>query len=228
MTIDFAIRRAQVYGFLAGAFLYPAQENWTEDVSLITDILADLNFCQAKLSLKPVALPDLQATHRRTFGVTGSLGYETEYGLPHEYRQSQEMADLSGFYQAFGFTTGGAIRERADHVAMELEFMHVLALKEAYAIDRGVLEQVDVCVEAQGKFLQDHLGRWIDLYAQSLTHNTGEGIFSALAHFAADFITADANRLGVQLQPRQLNEVKHTPFDPDFSCATCLAAEMSE
>ncbi|MFQ5613059.1 MAG: molecular chaperone [Anaerolineae bacterium] len=226
MNIDLAIRRAQVYGFLSEAFLYPAEENWTEDIALMAGILADLDFCQVDLSLQPVALPDLQATYRRAFGVTGSLCYETEYGLPHEFRQSQEMADLSGFYHAFGFTIGGPIRERPDHVAVELEFMHVLALKEAYAADRGVAEQVEVCVEAQRKFLQEHLGRWIGLFAQSLALNAGDGVYANLVRFAADFIKADAARLGVQLPPPRIGEVKHTPFDPDFSCATCLATEL--
>lgn len=227
MNIDSAIRRAQIYGFLSEAFLYP-RENWTEDAPLVTRILSDLDFCQSKLSIQPVILPNLQTAYRHAFGVTGSLCYETEYGLPHEFRQSQEMADLSGFYRAFGFTVGGTIRERPDHLAVELEFMHVLALKEAYAANQDMSEQFEVCVEAQSKFLQEHLGRWIDLFAQSLLLNAGDGVYPALARFAANYIKADAARLGVQPEQRQMEEVKHTPFDPDFSCATCLAAGMTE
>jgi DMSO reductase family type II enzyme chaperone len=173
-------------------------------------------------------LPQLQTAHRHAFGLTGSLCYETEYGLPHEFRQSQEMADLSGFYRAFGFTLGGPIHERPDHLSVELEFMHLLALKEAYAANQDMTEQVEICVEAQRKFLQEHLGRWIDLFAHSLTLNAGDSVYSTLARFAADFIKADAAWLGVQPEPPQMGEVKHTPFDPDFSCATCLAAEMRE
>lgn len=228
MNIDTAIRRAQVYSFLSGAFLYPAGENWTEDAPLLTDILDDLDFDPPNLPAQLTPLPQLQTAYRHAFGLTGSLCYETEYGLPHEFRQSQEMADLSGFYRAFGFTLGGPIRERPDHLAVELEFMHILALKEAYAANQGAVEQVEVCVEAQRKFLQEHLGRWIDLFAHSLALNAGQGVYSSLAHFAADFIKADAARLGAQPAPRQAGEVKHTPFDPDFSCAACLAAEICQ
>jgi DMSO reductase family type II enzyme chaperone len=225
MDTNTAIRRAQVYKFLSIAFLYP-EENWMEDAPLLAEILADLDFVQVGLSVQRVALTELQAAYHHAFGATGSLCYETEYGLPHEFRQSQEMADISGFYRAFGFTTGGPVRERPDHLAFELEFMYVLALKEAYAANNGMAEQVEICVEAQGKFLQGHLGRWIDLFAQSLALNANGNSYLALARFAVAFVKADAARLGVQLERPHIEEVKHTPFDPDFSCASCPAAEM--
>ena len=43
MTTETAIRRAQVYRFLADVFLYPT-ENWLEDLPLLADIARDLNF----------------------------------------------------------------------------------------------------------------------------------------------------------------------------------------
>lgn len=226
MEINTTIRRAQVYRFLSGAFLYPS-ENWLEDAPLLAAILADLEFNQAELPVQSIPLPDLQTAYRRAFGVTGSLCYETEYGLPHEFRQSQEMADLNGFYRAFGFSIGGPVRERPDHLAVELEFMYVLALKEAFAAEQAMMEQVEICRQAQRKFLQEHLSRWLDWFAQSLALNAGgEGVYPALARFAAAFVKADAARMGAQPVEQRLAEVEHTPFDADFSCATCPVAEM--
>jgi nitrate reductase assembly molybdenum cofactor insertion protein NarJ len=237
MNLETTIRRAQVYGFLSSAFLYP-NENWTEEIPLLRVILAELQASPVELPIQPVPLPELQAAYRRAFGATGSLCYETEYGLPHEFRQSQEMADLNGFYQAFGFTIGGPVRERPDHLAVELEFMYALALKEAYAIEQGLAEPAEICLEAQRKFLQGHLGHWIDWFAQSLAltppppyigGNEGggnEGVYPALGYFTAAFIKADAARLGVQPVAPGLAEIKHTPFDPDPSCAVCPAVEM--
>lgn len=226
MNIEITVRRAQLYRFLSSAFLYPT-ENWTEDMPLLSRILADLEFSQTNLSIQPIPLPDLQMAYRRAFGITGSLCYETEYGLPHEFRQSQEMADLNGFYRAFGFTIGGLVRERPDHLAVELEFMYTLALKEAYAGNQNLPEQLEICLQAQRKFLQEHLGRWIEWFAQSLALNAdSQGIYQTLAHFAAAFVRADAARLGVQPEPQPLSDVKHTPFDPNFSCAACPVAEI--
>lgn len=227
MNNDNAIRRAQVYGFLAEAFLYP-RDNWTEDIGLVIDIVRTLGWIDVRVTLPAVPFAELQATHRHAFGIAGSLCYETEYGLPHEYRQSQEMADIAGFYRAFGFNLGGQRRERPDHIAVELEFMYALALKEAYTSETGIPEHLEICEVAQGKFLQDHLGRWIGLFAQSVAHNAPGSLFAALAQFTADFIRTDADRLGVSLDAPQLSDVQHTPFDLDFSCADCAVAGLGE
>ena len=232
MNTDTTIRRSQVYRFLADAFLYPS-ENWLEDLPLLADILRDLNFGVWSLEFGVWDLPALQAAHRHAFGLVGSLCYETELGLPHEYRQSQEMADIAGFYRAFGFNVGGQVRERPDHISAELEFMHVLALKEAYAADRDVLEHVEICIDAQRKFLQEHLGKWVGLFAESLARSAEEGLalstvegpYVKLARFAADFVEADAKRFGVAVERRSLAGVKPTPLAPEMSCEACPIVE---
>ncbi len=235
MNTDVAFHRAQVYRFLADAFLYPT-ENWLEDAPLLMDILLKLDVLQSwDLEFAPFAtlrgvariwdLPALQTEHRRAFGLTGSLCYETEIGLPHEFHQSQELADIAGFYRAFGFSMGGPVRERPDHLAAELEFMHVLALKEVYAAQNEFVEAVGICADAQGKFLQDHLGKWIDLFAEALSRSAAEGPYVALARFAAEFVQADARRLGAKLEPRPLGDSQPTPLPVEMSCEVCPIAE---
>lgn len=223
---EFAVRRAQVYAFLASIYVYP-RDNWSEDAQLLPGIVRELAFAPEFPALACLDLDRLQAEFRHGFGAAGSLCYETEYGLPHEFRQAQELADISGFYRAFGFVLGGTIRERPDHLAVELEFMHLLAMKEAHAILNGLPEHAELCVDAQAKFLGAHLGTWIDLFAQSLALNTQEGVYPPLAAFSSAFVTADAARLGVTLIPRSRKEVPHTPFDPDFSCAACPVLDLN-
>ena len=235
MNPEHAIRRAQVYSFLTGACLYP-DANWLEDFPAATVIAAELGFVEDD----PTALPDqtfsveeLRSEFRQTFGLAGSQCYETEIGLPHEFRQSQEMADIAGFYEAFGFRTGGAVRERPDHLAVELEFMSVLALKEALALAHGNTEQAEICQDAQQKFLADHLARWVGLVSESLRRlNPNLSAEAArakpyleLTRFCAEFTLADARRLGIHPQRRPPAEMAPTPFNPDFSCETCPATE---
>ncbi len=228
MSYEDSLRRAQVYSFLAEAFIYP-RDNWTADAPLVAGVVRDLGWPAVELALTAISLSELQTAYRQTFGAAGSLSYETEYGLPHEYRQSQEMADIAGFYHAFGFRQGGAVRERADHVAVELEFMYALALKEAYALAQDRPDQSAICVEAAGKFLQDHLGRWITLFAQSVALNgaapdAANPVYVTMARFASTFVLADADRLGLNLIRPQRADLQHTPYDPDFSCADCEMA----
>jgi DMSO reductase family type II enzyme chaperone len=224
---QFALRRSQLYRFLADAFLYPT-EHWMFDVPLLEPTLAELNLSSYRLCSGAIDLADLQAEHRRVFGLTGSLCYETEYGLPHEYRQSQEMADIAGFYRAFGFENGGAIRERPDYLSTELEFMHVLTLKEVCAREAARLDHLEVCLDAQRKFLRDHLARWLPLFAKRLAQAAVDGVYAELTNLVTAFVAAEADRLDAQPEPFRLPEIKATPFNPDFSCGDCPAAELAK
>ncbi len=225
MDFDSTIRRAQVYAFFSHTFLYPS-DNWTADLPQAKKTLDALYCTPDSTALQRLELTELQASYRRTFGAGGSLCYETEYGLPNEYRQSQELADIAGFYRAFGFVTGGPARERPDHLAVELEFMYVMALKEAYAAQNTMAEQREICRVGQQKFLVDHLGKWIQHFARSIEAQ-GHPPYVQIACLTAAFVQADAACLGVALKPLQLADLRPTPFDPDFSCAGCGCASTS-
>jgi len=227
MNMDTAVRRSQIYKFLADAFLYPA-ENWLEDAPIVAEIARELRAPALDIDHCTLTIDQLQFEHRRVFGLAGSLCYETEYGLPHEFRQSQELADIAGFYRAFGFNVGGKVRERPDHLAVELEFMCLLALKEAYAAQNESVEHAEVSADAQRKFIEDHLGRWIGLFAQSVALNASDGPYLGLARFAADFVAEDAGRLGAHIEARRLADVQHTPVLADFSCGDCPVAQTAE
>ncbi|MBI3960070.1 MAG: molecular chaperone TorD family protein, partial [Chloroflexi bacterium] len=150
-----------------------------------------------------------------------------EYGLPHEFRQSQELADLGGFYRAFGFGLGAEVRERPDHIAVELEFMHILTLKETYALMGGRHEEAAICHEAQTSFLADHLAHWLPLFAQSLARNGGAEPYLTLARWTVAFVQVEAAALQVEIDILPLHAVQHTPFDPDFTCAGCALANTT-
>lgn len=224
---QFALRRSQLYRFLADALLYPT-ENWLFDAPLVEPALAELDLCDYRLSDSAIELADLQAEHRHVFGLTGSLCYETEYGLPHEYRQSQELADIAGFYRAFGFENGGVIRERPDYLPTELEFMHVLTLKESCAREAAQAEHVEVDVDAQRKFLRDHLARWLPLFDKRLAQSAVAGVYADVAALTVAFVAAEADRLDARPEPYHQPEIKATPFNPDFSCGACPAAELAK
>lgn len=227
MNPNLALRRSQLYRFLADAFLYPT-EDWIFDAPFLEPVLDELDLSRYCLRVGALALADLQAEHRHVFGLTGSLCYETEYGLPHEYRQSQELADIAGFYRAFGFENGGAIRERPDYLSTELEFMHVLTLREACARVADQLEHIEIDVDAQRKFLRDHLAQWLPLLSKRLEQLTSGGVYSDLVALATAFVAAEADRLDAQPEPFHAREIKPTPFNPDFSCGACLAESAKE
>jgi len=97
--------------------------------------------------------------------------YETDY-CPQTFsvHRSQQIADVAGFYRAFGLEPSRERRERADHIALELEFMAWLVEKQRLALQvHGPgSQQEEVCRDAQQRFLADHLAWWAPAFAFAL------------------------------------------------------------
>lgn len=106
--------------------------------------------------------------------------YETEYTLAespqHALTQQAQLSDISGFYKAFGLAISEERPDRVDHIATELEFMHVLAHKESIAIKENETEHIEIVQDAQRKFVADHLSRWTSKFKDRL-FQTAKGNF---------------------------------------------------
>jgi len=81
------------------------------------------------------------------------------------YRSSQ-MADVGGFYRAFGVQPGGERPERADHVSVEIEFVAFLYQKIALAIESGDEQHISVGQAAFEAFIRDHVTWWMPTFAR--------------------------------------------------------------
>jgi hypothetical protein len=83
---------------------------------------------------------------------------------------SQQMADIAGFYRAFGLEPNQETPERVDHLTLELDFVsHLLARLLHLSGHPGRNEQQTGLVEdALRKFVSDHLAWWIPLFSLAL------------------------------------------------------------
>jgi DMSO reductase family type II enzyme chaperone len=134
----------------------------------------------------------LQAEHRRIFSHILSLDCppcESVYTTRDVFQQTQELSDIAGFFRAFGLEL--ADRERPDHISVELEFMHFLTYKEAYAVIHHGPSKARLCREVQRKFMQDHLGRWAFQFAKRLREKAGEGYFGCVASLVEALLSAE-------------------------------------
>lgn len=136
--------------------------------------------------------------------------YETACGAGDPFRQPQTLADLSGFYRAFGLEVAANAGERGDHLAVELEFMHYLAYREAYALERHGAEQVAAIQDAERRFLLDHLGRWAPVVAGAVAARA-DGALGAAARLLERFLDDEANRWGISFSPVVMDEAPMIP-----------------
>jgi len=164
-------------------------------------------------------LSDLQAEHRRVFSNVITLDcppYETLFGNDHVFGQAHVMGDIAGFYKAFGVELSQDIHERMDHLSVELEFMHFLAYKESYARCHDGAEKTQIVVDAQKKFVKEHIGRWVPLFARMLVKKADTGFFRHMADFTSDWMDWDAAHLIVNPEPYS---------ETDYRPATFIAPE---
>jgi TorA maturation chaperone TorD len=145
--------------------------------------------------------------------------YETQYGATHIFWQSQQLADIAGFYRAFGVEVSGTAHERADHLAVELEFMGYLCAKEAHALEHAQATQAEICRDAQAKFLKDHVGRWVKAFGVRVKAKLPQSASAQLVDVLGRIVEWDCQRLGVK--PERLHFSANGPAPAEEGCFPC-------
>lgn len=219
-----ALRRAAIYRVCSAALADPAGGR----LKRIAD-LADATVRSADPRLR-AHLEALASAARATDEATAAAEYialfhgtvrcatcEGAYGPPQMAGKAVLLADIAGFYAAFGLEPAPGFRECEDHLATELEFMSVLAVKEGWAIAEAHGERAEIAHDAAVAFLTDHLGRWAGVFAAALGAASALPYYQALAALLAAWIAIDASGLGVTLSPLTAPATDPPDGEP-FSC----------
>lgn len=236
-----AAARAKLYGFLAFAFADPGpatRSRLAEGLATARDALAVLDRADGVKTLEalgralaPLRAGEFEEAHARCFGNTASgdcAPYEGEYGQAHVFQKTQTLADISGFYHAFGLELAPERHERWDHLSVELEFMHFLATKEAYALAKGHGEErLKLVRDAQAKFLEEHLGRWCPAFAGRLERKEDKGAHAALARLLRAFVRSETGEFGVEAGPEDLVRASEPPAEADAACEGCTTRPLA-
>lgn len=195
-----AASRSRVYALLSAALAYPEVE--------VADQLASGRF-SARLARAVLALPfplgldglldggagaDPGQAYLAAFDVGSEAGPPCPpYGGEHLGYRLGIMADVLRYYRFFGLRLEQGRRERPDHLATELEFLHALTFKEAAELARG--GSVGPLRQAQRDFLRFHLEEFTAAVAERLAGRRAP-FYPALAALAAAFCRAERAYLG--------------------------------
>jgi TorA maturation chaperone TorD len=211
LTSDEALAFSELYRLLAAVFSYP-------DESLIRGVRSGLTSAEQsrKRDNLPISLAgplrrlraawqaptveELALEYSRLFLGSALVPLrEGGYGDGMRFAgQPVDLADLNGFYLAFGLGPPAAAASPPDHLGTELEFMSLLFLKLAYALERRMNEQAEITREAMGKFLEDHLGRWVPPLSAALVEAGASPAYRAAADLLVSALALETARLGVK------------------------------
>lgn len=167
--------RSLLYSLLSRGFRFPSQEQVDsvrkgQFADAVQGATADLAYGALKGDElgrgTALSYESFQGNYIALFEVGGDFGppctlYEGEYGGG----RMKVMEEVLRFYHHFGLRLSTEKRDRPDHLASELEFMHLLTFKEAEALAKG--QERRVYLQAQRDFLRFHLSDFVAAVSRS-------------------------------------------------------------
>ena len=151
---------------------------------------------------------------------------ETTYGK-NSFNQPNILGDISGFYKAFGFVMNDDANYAFDQVFVELEFMSFLELKIAYALDQNMDEQIDICLSAERRFLEQHIGKWTGVFGENLAARANEAYYRSLGLLLSKFMGSELKYHGIEVDSR-IKELSKSDYEGPVECPQNSSDEMDE
>ncbi len=186
--------RSFLYSLFSRGFRFPSQEQcesikagkFADEVQGAIGNLPYDGFQSLALGRgEGMSYEEFQGNYIALFEVGGAQGppsfiYEGEYGGG----RMKVMEEVLRFYHHFGLRLSQEKRDRPDHLASELEFMHLLTFKETETLVQGK-ERVPY-LRAEIDFLRLHLGDFVAAVARRVG-SSAVPFYTDLAQLADGF-----------------------------------------
>lgn len=135
------------------------------------------------------ALPSRAYRYASWLATNAVPAYEASYGIGARASGGlmATMADVAGYYRAFGFQVQD---ERPDYLGAQVEFLALLSLKEAHALLEGRPEEAVASRQTRAQFAHQHLPPWLPSFRER-AQTAGLSCFAALADLVQALVEAD-------------------------------------
>lgn len=115
--------------------------------------------------------------------------YTTEYLAKNEFQRSNYLADIMGFYRAFGVEPD---KDRPDSLSGEFEFMHYLIFKLIHAgKGKDAKDKAYVCIDAQKKFFSEYLYPAAKKISEAICKQSEKSFYKDMASEMLEFLESE-------------------------------------
>jgi TorA maturation chaperone TorD len=138
------------------------------------------------------------------------------------------LADICGFYNAFGFEPDETSGEKADHLICELEFAGVLLVMLGEAERVHDPEKIAVVRSALQDFLREHLGEWLGMFCERLSNTAATPLHRRCAEVLHELWDLLAKGLDLEVFDHLVDEVDPEAWEDAGSPYECDMAEEEQ
>jgi TorA maturation chaperone TorD len=130
------------------------------------------------------------------------IPYETFYTREDQKIETGGANPVTDMYSAYNFMVDYEVSRTiaADHIGVELEFMHHLVNAEQKALNDNDSAAVAELQNIQREFLNKHLLQWAPLYLISVKFEARTPLYFDAADMALEFILSDNEYLSKELK----------------------------
>ncbi len=193
--------RSMVYKELSLLYIYPDRSIFDEIITTEKDFSVVIEELYSKcaftytdyvrellLSVKELSVDEAQAEYVRLFDYNPLCPpYESSYVKLEKGSPAILHSVLKNFYNTFGLNPSQSFIEPADHITVELEFMHFLTFKEGQALENES-EDVERYLMAEKDFFENHLINWVPEFCNCLNKYANVRFYNLSAMLTRDFI----------------------------------------
>jgi TorA maturation chaperone TorD len=205
---------------LVGRAFYAAPDREWLDTLVKDDIFAESPFGDAQPDTKAgltvlqawswanrngisdAALEILQAEYTRLFigpGPVVAPPWESVYFSEERLLFQRETFQVRAWYARFGLTVPNLHREPDDHIGLELSFVARLAELALQAIQAHEQERLQEALEAQRRFLAEHVLTWGPGWCSRVEVSSGSEFYRGLALLTRGALSELSERLAVPI-----------------------------
>ena len=204
--VDFMTRRARTYGLLARIFRVEVDGKFLEELRHLKfptstgNEHVDYGYRTMYNYLKGTwedTLLDLARDYARTFIGHGNNGRSAAYPFESVHTSEKRLLmqeardEIVEVYRESGFAVDAGWEDPEDHIALELEYMQMMARRARQALEAGEDETALELLDKQRAFLLRHLLSWTPFLVNDMERIAQTNLYQGLALLTRGLLAQD-------------------------------------